>query len=125
MTEEMIKKFSYDFCSDGTSCEYLLNYIKDGRPLNELRNSHWTTTLNVWLEVNSVTKEDVISWLESVVEQDKQINTKLAEVDKLLAQCEVIARNFNLTFSMPRVTGVDFGPTLYGWVGWNKSDYGC
>lgn len=125
MTEEMIKKFSYDFCSDGTSHEYLLKYIKDGRPLDQVQNIHWQMTLDVWLETNSVTKEDIISWLETALEHTKQIAKNLAEADELLAQCEDIARKFNLTFSMPRVTGVDFGPTLYGWVGWDRSDYSC
>ena len=125
MTEEIIKKFSYEFCSDGTSCKYLLKYIKDGKPLSELRDSHWMTTLNVWLKVNSVTKEDLISWLESAVEHEKQIDNKLADADKLLADCERIAKEFKLHFSMPRVSGVDFGVDEWGDTGWSRSDYSC
>lgn len=125
MTEEMIKKFSYEFCSDG-SYEYLLKYIEDGKPLDQLQNIHWQMTLDVWLEVNSITKEDIVSWLKNAVEHTKQIDDKLAEADKLLAQCEDLARKFKLHFSMPRVSGVSFGPSEYGsFIGWDRSDYSC
>lgn len=124
MTEEMIKKFSYDFCSDETSCEYLLNYIKDGRPLDQVQSIHWQMTLDVWLETNSVTKEDLIKWLEKAVELEKALTEKLTEADKLLAECEVIARGASLSFSMPRVSGVTFRVSKWG-VGWDRSDYSC
>lgn len=115
--------FSRLFCSYGNYA-YLLNKITSGNPLSEIWDDWCDMSLEKWLQAKNVPKEDVVNWLQKAVESEKVLSDKLKEANKLLAECESIASEAYLTFSMPRVTGVSYGPSEWG-IGWDRSDYSC
>ncbi len=115
--------FSRSFCCLG-NCAYLLNKITSGEPLSEIWDGWGDMNLEKWLQAKNIPKEAVINWLQKAVESEKVLSDKLKEANKLLAECESIASEAYLTFSMPRVTGVSYGPSEWG-IGWDRSDYSC
>ena len=123
MDEKTQRAFSRLFCSDG---DYLclLDYINSGEPLTEIWDSCYDIDLEKWLQEKSISKEEVVKWLEKAVELNKTLEEKLDAADTLIAECEKIARGASLSFSMPRVSGVTFRVSEWG-VGWNRSDYSC
>lgn len=124
MDEKTQRAFSRLFC-DGGEYLWLLDHINSGDPLTEIWDSCCDISLEKWLQKKNISKEEVIKWLEKAVELDKTLTEKLTEADRLLAECEVIAKSASLSFSMPRVSGVAFGPDPYGYMGWDRSDYSC
>lgn len=123
MDEKTQRAFSRFFCSYNNYAD-LLNKIISGEPLTEIWGDYYEMSLEKWLQEKNIPKEDVINWLQKAVESEKVLSDKLKEANKLLAECESIASEACLTFSMPRVSGVSYGPSEWG-VGWDRSDYSC
>jgi len=123
MDEKTQRIFSKTFCEDGDYSD-LLERVTSSELLTEIWGDWGDTNLAKWLQQKNVTKEDVTNWLQKAVESEKVLLDKLKEANKLLAECESIASEAYLTFSMPRVTGVSYGPSEWG-IGWDRSDYSC
>ena len=123
MDEKTQRAFSRLFCGYG-NCAQLLNKITSGKSLTEIWDDYRDMSLEKWLQANNIPKEDVINWLQKAVKREKVLSDKLKEANKLLEECESIASEACLTFSMPRVTGVSYGPSEWG-IGWDRSDYSC
>lgn len=123
MDEKTQRAFSRLFCGYG-NCAQLLNKITSGKSLTEIWDDYRDMNLEKWLQANNIPKEDVINWLQKAVKREKVLSDKLKEANKLLEECESIASEACLTFLMPRVSGVSYGPSEWG-IGWSRSDYSC
>ena len=122
MDEKMILDFYVNFCPDGEYAE-LLTYLTQKENDDEMYDS-WSG-IKGWLKDRGISEEAAIKWLELAIARQKDIEERWLKANTLLKECEEIAKEFKLVFSMPRVYGVTFGPNSYGDVGWNRSDFSC
>jgi hypothetical protein len=75
--------------------------------------------------VTDENRQECINYVKSCIEAQVILEKKLETANSLLEECEQLAEDNLLSFSMPRVSGVRFGVDEYGGIGWDRSDYSC
>lgn len=118
--KEAFKKYlrNLELFDEYTDFTQLAEDIKNGMNLEP----EWYTGERY---ITNENKQECSNYIAILGAAQKKLNEKLAEADRALKECEELAYDHSLSFSMPRVSGVRFSEDDYGCIGWDRSDYSC